>query len=346
MSISYTLKELAVRVNGAVVGDESVQITALCPLDEPNKNSLTFIKENHAVYLKKHLPSEYGAILISQSVEIDTIKNRGNFILVKEPYTALVSLIPLFVPISKPAPGVSSKADIARTAHIGQQVHIGAFVAVGERSTIGDNTIIHPHVVIYHDVSIGSDATIHAGAVIREGTVIRSGAVIQPGAVIGSDGFGYVPDAKLGLASIPQVGNVVIGENVDIGANACIDRATLGVTELHRGVKVDNLVQIGHNTKIGEYSILCGHVGVSGSCNIGKQVVLAGASGIVDHVTIPDGTRIGAQAAVLTDVPQKGDYAGHSVVPADVYRKNLVEWRDLHTTLRDLRKRVRQLEQK
>ena len=158
---------------------------------------------------------------------------------------------------------------------------------------------------------------------IREDCIVGSDTVIQNGAVIGADGFGYVPDKELGLAPVPQVGVVVLSDRVDVGANACIDRATLGTTLVGLGTKIDNLVQVGHNTKIGKFAILCGQTGVAGSCDIGNQVVLGGAVGVADHIQIVDGCRIAGKSVVFGNLTEKNDYAGYPARPAGEWRRSM-----------------------
>lgn len=346
MTTSYRLSDLATHVNGKAVGDLNALISGLCPLDEPDIKAISFLKEPTPSHFTKNDPRNYAALFVSDKMEPEALIDRGNFIIVPDPYAALVSVIPLFVPKHKPTPGISDKAEIAQNAHIGTNVHIGAFVSVGERCVIGDDVVLYPQVTVYHDVTIGSGSILHAGAVIREGTIIGKNSVIQSGAVIGADGFGYVPDPKLGLQLIPQIGKVILNDNVDIGANSCIDRATLGTTQIGQSTKVDNIVQIGHNTKIGKHSIVCGYTGIAGSCSIGDQVVIAGGVGVADHMTIASGARIGGKSTVIMDVREPGDYAGHPVVPAKIYRRNMIEGKSLADSLKDIRQRLSKLEGK
>jgi UDP-3-O-[3-hydroxymyristoyl] glucosamine N-acyltransferase len=207
------------------------------------------------------------------------------------------------------------------SAKIGSGVSIGEFAVVGPLTEIGDNVVIHPHVVLYPGVKIGPRSIIHSHAAIREDSVLGAETVIQNGAVIGADGFGYVPDAKLGLVGVPQLGTVNLGDRVEVGANSAIDRATLGTTTIGLGTKIDNLVQIGHNTRIGRFSILCGQVGIAGSCEIGNQVVIGGQAGVGDHLKIADGIRVGAKSGVVSDLTEKGDYLGFPPLPAQVARR-------------------------
>lgn len=318
-----TLAQIASSVGGTLIGgDPSAQVLALCPLEEPVASGLAFSRETSLERLERNLKGSQLAVLLVGEIEIPNDHPLPvPMIKVPDPFRALLELVPVFFPAPERTPAISNLASIHPSARIGKDCIISPFVSVGEGSKIGDGTTIHPNVVIYRDVTIGDRVIVHANAVIREGTIIGSDLTIQPGAVIGADGFGYVPDPKIGLAPIPHVGRVVLEDRVDIGANSCIDRGTLGTTKIGRGAKLDNLVQVGHNTHIGEHAILCGLVGVAGSARIGNQVVLGGHVGVADHVKIVDGARVGAKSGVSDDIKEKGDYIGFPLMPAQMWRR-------------------------
>jgi len=198
--------------------------------------------------------------------------------------------------------------------------------------------VIHPHVTVYPGVRVGARSVLHAGVVIREDCIIGEDNVLQPGAVIGADGFGYIPDPTFGLRPVPQVGHVVLAERVEVGANSCIDRATLGVTAVDTGTKIDNHVQVGHNTKIGKNSILCGMVGIAGSAHIGSNVTLAGYVGVGDHVSIVDNVRVGAKGGVSSDIREPGDWCGYPVVKGHRWRMQCAALEQLPELMRDFKK--------
>ena len=319
----YSIKELAERVSGEIQGDPNLMVTGLCALNAPKEGCISFCsirsisalvntlkeKQHHAIFIKRNLeiPSDIGTTCIA----------------VDDPQRALISIIPLFKESLIPTPSISSKADISSSAKIGKNVFIGAFSVIGDDCVIEDGAIIHPHVVLYKGVTIGKNAVIHSGAVIREFCEIGEHVIIQNGAVIGADGFGYIPNPDGTLLAVPQIGNVSLGKNAEVGANTCIDRAALGVTKIGEGTKIDNQVQIGHNVSIGNHSIVCGQGGIAGSAEIGDHVVLGARVGVADHVKVATGCRFGAGTVLPQNITKPGDYAGYPAMPAMDFRRSM-----------------------
>ena len=317
----YTLADIAQRVGGTLEGDHNAFVQGLCALEEPVAGCLAFARYTSVKRVLSHDLSQLAGLIVSEALPpADGLRN-VNLIRVKEPQKALLKLVPLFHKPLAIVPGVSIKAEIHSSARIGKDVSIGPFCSIGAAVEIGDNVVIYPQVTIYHGASIGAGSVIHAGAVIREYCRIGARSIIQPGAVIGADGFGYLPDPAHGLVAVPQIGTVNLEDEVELGANACVDRATLGTTRVGRGSKLDNFVQIGHNTSIGQHTIVCGHAAIAGSCQIGNQVVIGGNSGIADHTLIQDGVRIAGQAGAFGELIDKGDYAGYPALPAEKWRR-------------------------
>lgn len=315
--------EVARRVQGVLSGNGAGVVTGLSPFDFPQPNHLSFIKELTVKGIEKLAqPSQLAAIFLPLTEQDRAgLKSPTPLIFVADPYDAFVSLIPLFFEELAVERSVSTKADVHPTAKIGKNVSVGAFCSIGAGVTLDDDVVIFPHVTLYPHVSIGRGSIVHSGAILREGTTIGADSVVQNGAVIGADGFGYVPDPKLGLKSIPQVGSVELADRVDVGANACIDRATFGKTFVGLSSKIDNLVQIGHNVQIGQHSIVCGTTGIAGSCIIGNQVVIGGNVGISDHITIGDRVRLGGKSGVTGDILEPGDYVGYPAIKAQLWRR-------------------------
>jgi UDP-3-O-[3-hydroxymyristoyl] glucosamine N-acyltransferase len=235
--------------------------------------------------------------------------------------------------------GIHSTAAIDSSANVSPDAKIGAYVVIGANCLVESGVTLHPHVVLYHNVTVKSGAILHAHAVIREHSIIGQSCTIQAGAVIGSDGFGYIQDPKVGIRPVPQVGTVEISDLVDIGSNTCVDRAASGVTRIGKGTKLDNLVQIGHNVEVGNNSIICGQVGIGGSSKIGDGVVLGGQSGIGDHLKITSGVRIGGAGVVISSVEQPGDYMGYPVQSAFKWRRALAAQLALPDFFKNLRKK-------
>jgi UDP-3-O-[3-hydroxymyristoyl] glucosamine N-acyltransferase len=324
---------LASKVNAAVAGDESMEIRGVCSLEEPASAHLSFDKSVSIKKLQINL-KKIAVKPLAVLVRRDTVKGGAEslaaecgltLLVVEKPFEALLDLVPLFYTPPKLAAGVSARAEVSPTAILGQGVSVGAFSVIGDEVVIGDGVTIHPQVVVYPGARIGARSVIHAGAVIREFSIIGADCVVQPGAVIGADGFGYVPDPKLGLRPVPQIGITQLEDRVDIGANACVDRGAFGRTKIGMGSKLDNLVQVGHNTTVGRFSIACGQTGIAGSCTIGNQVVLGGQVGVADHIKIADGVRVAAQSGVTGHLETRGDYAGFPAIPAAEWRRRFVK---------------------
>lgn len=333
-----SLTEICAHVNGRLQGNAELEITGVCALDEQAPGCMSFARNNSKAALENATAAAFFVPEDFDTAQFPTL----SFVLVKDPFAALVSLIPMFSQPVRPAQGFHPKAEIDPSANIGKNVSIGAFAVIGERAEIGDDCTIHPHVTIYPDVTIGSGTTVHAGAVIRETSRIGRNSTIHAGAVVGTEGFGYVPDKDIGLRAIPQIGGVRLADNIDIGANSCIDRATFGNTTIDTGTKIDNLVQVGHNVKIGKFSILCGQVGIAGSTTIGDRCTFAGSSGVGDHVTIVSDVRVAAKAGAVTNLDTKGDYAGYPAIPGPIWHRQRIALQKLP----ELMKRVRALEKK
>ena len=324
-----SLAETAELIGAEFSGDQQRKITGVCSLDEQHADSITFSDRDNSDAVAERIDQlEAAAIIVKDSLEFDNIPSNKNVLKVAHPLAAIVKLVYHLHPFWIPEGEVSDKADIHPSAQIGNDVFVGAFSVIGEDCVVEDNVKIYPNVTIYPDVHIGKGSIIHSGAVVREGTRLAEKTIIQNGAIIGADGFGYFPTEQ-GLKAVPQVGNVSLNQSVEVGANACIDRATLGTTSVGDNTKIDNLVQVGHNTRIGSNSIVCGMTGISGSCDIGNQVTLAGGVGVGDHTVIEDGAIFGARSGLIGRHYKKGVYAGFPARPAGNWRRELSALRKL-----------------
>lgn len=307
------------------------------PLEEAGPSDLTFFaptsKRVQGALLAAAERSAAAAILVPRM----NPAIRATQLVVKSPFHALLHIARRLHPAPETAAGVDPTARVAESAELGEGVSIGAYAVVGRGVVVGAGTTIHPHVVIYDGAEIGPRSIVHAGAVIREYVRIGEDCVIQPGAVIGGDGFGYLPHPGKGHVRIPHVGTVVLEDGVDVGANSTVDRATFGETRVGEMAKLDNLVMVGHNCKVGARSLLCAMVGISGSSTIGKDVVLGGNAGVADHVTIRDGVRVGAKGGVTNSITEPGDYMGYPFRPAARWRREFAALARLPSVLRELR---------
>jgi UDP-3-O-[3-hydroxymyristoyl] glucosamine N-acyltransferase len=259
---------------------------------------------------------------------------------VEDAYTAFARLLEMYNKIKNEKRGISSLSFVAKSAIIGKDVYIGEFAYIGENTTVGDNTRIFPHVFLGDNVKVGSNSTLYAGVIIYSENVIGNECTIHGGVVIGADGFGFAPQQDKNYKKVAQIGNVIIEDNVEIGSNTTIDRATLGSTIIRRGAKLDNLIQIAHNVEIGENTVIAAQTGVSGSTKIGKNCMIAGQVGFVGHLSIGDDVKIGAQSGVSGNLKDGSIYMGSPAIDISIHRRALVHFKNLP----EIVKRLDQLE--
>ncbi len=337
------LKELAARLNCPYEGDGEVEIQGVASLDTAAEGDLSFL--SHPRFRPLLSQSKASALILAHDVPAEG----KNVIRSANPQLSFVQAAELLHPATRPRPGIDPRAYISPTASLGEDVTISAGCVIGENVVIGARTIIHPLVVIYPEVTIGEDCEIHAHVSIRERTRVGNRVIIHNGAVIGADGFGYVQTDEGEHRKIPQLGRVVIEDDVEIGANTTIDRAALGETRIGRGTKIDNLVQVAHNVEIGPHSILAGQVGIAGSSKVGQKVIMGGQVGISDHVEIGDRVLIAAKSGVMKDIPSDSFMAGIPAVDIRQWRKVCVllsRLEEMHKEIKRLRAVVEEREKK
>ncbi len=331
---SMRLGELAQRLDLALDGDGDIEITGVAPIDEAGPGDLSFVA--NPKYRRQLASTGASAVILGLGEDA-----AGKAALrAANPYVALVAALGLLDRRPQPALGIHPTAVIAASARVGEGASIGPYAVVGEDVAIGRGCVLHPHVVIYPGVRIGERFTAHAGAVVRELVVVGDDVVLQPGAVVGADGFGFLPRGREVPLPIPQVGTVRLGDCVELGANTTVDRATVGETRLGRGVKLDNLVMVGHGSRIGAGSMLAGQAGMAGSTRIGERVMAGGQAGFAGHLSVGDDARIGAQAGVIGNVEAGATVAGMPAVDLALWRRAAAAL----LRLPDLLRRVRRLE--
>ncbi|UCD84555.1 MAG: UDP-3-O-(3-hydroxymyristoyl)glucosamine N-acyltransferase [Deltaproteobacteria bacterium] len=334
-----TLEELANYVGGEVIGDKKVKIKSVGSIDGAIEGQIAFIASTR--YLRKLNQTEASAIVVPPKV-----KRAKKPILVSEnPYLAWAKIATMLSPEPQFSREISRSSTIAPSAKLGKDLSIYPFVYVGERVEIDDRVVLMPGVWVGDDSRIGEDSVIYANASIYPGSGIGKRVIIHSGAVIGSDGFGFVPEGKKHF-KIPQRGVVVVEDDVEIGANVTIDRATLGKTIIKKGTKIDNLVQIGHNVIIGENCIIVAQVGISGSTKLGNNVILAGQVGVSDHVKIGDNVVVGAKSGVSNSIAPNRQVSGiPTIAHRDWLRAATIFGKlpELRKTLRELEKKVKEL---
>jgi UDP-3-O-[3-hydroxymyristoyl] glucosamine N-acyltransferase len=336
-----TLAELAALVGGKILGDPQLMIKGVAGIREAKKDEITFLSNPR--YAKELAQTAAGAIIVSPETQVSGMAA----IICDNPYLAFARILGVFYPAEKMIPaGVHPSAVVSPQAKVGPNVAIGPFVVVEEGAVIGDETVIYPGTYIGKGSRIGSSCLFYANVSIREKISIGNQVIIHSGAVIGSDGFGFVPSAGENI-KIPQVGAVVIEDKVEIGANVCIARGTLGDTVIGYGTKIDNLVQIAHNVKIGRNCIIIAQVGISGSTTVEDNVTIAGQAGVIGHITIGKGSIVAAQAGVTKDVPPKEIVSGFPAQPHQLAKRISAEVNrlpQLNQKVRELEKRIDELE--
>lgn len=318
---NFTLHQINDILNGEIVGTTTQNITAPEQLEAATTSEISFI--GNKKYEKLWATSKACAAVVNQDISIEPGENRA-FIKVKNADLAMSQVLELFAPPSPVfAINIHPTAVIDDTATIGNGTKIGANSYIGPNVTIAESVTIYPNVTILDDCTIGKNTIIWSGTVIRERSHIGADCIFHPNCTIGADGFGFRPDPEKGLVKIPQIGNVVIGNNVEIGANSCVDRGKFSSTVIGDGCKIDNLVQIGHNSKLGKFCIMAGNSGLAGSVTLGNGVIIGGSASIKDHTTLGDGVIIGAGSGVMTDVEAGKTMLGY---PAAEARETLKQW--------------------
>lgn len=317
----FTIQEINALLNGELVGNTNNEINAPEQLELANENEISFI--GNRKYEKFWSTSKACAAIVNQDIAIEPGDNRA-FIKVKNADLAMSQVLELFAPAPPQfAHEIHPTATIDSTAKIGAGTKIGAGCYVGPNVVLGENVILYPNVTILDECTVGKNTVIWSGAVVRERCHIGAFCILHPNCTIGADGFGFRPCPERGLAKIPQIGNVIIGNNVEIGANSSVDRGKFSSTILGDGCKIDNLVQIGHNSKLGQFCIMAGNSGLAGSVTLGNGVIIGGSASIKDHLTLGDGVMIGAGSGVAADVPAGKTMLGYPAVEA---RTALKQW--------------------
>ncbi|MBP1751387.1 MAG: lpxD [Geobacteraceae bacterium] len=334
------LKELASLLGGRVIGNENAVVSGLGTLDEAMEGQLTFLA--NPKYASKVETTRATAVIVPPGAE----RFGKNVIEVKNPYLAFAKLLSMFHVKPVVPKGVMDGAMVGSNVVLGDDITIypGAYVADGVK--IGNRVVLYPGAVLYEGVEIGDDTVIHANVTVREGCRIGGRVIIHGGVVIGSDGFGYAPDGKA-YQKIPQIGIVVIEDDVEIGSNTTVDRAALGITLIRRGTKIDNLVQIAHNCIIGENCIIVSQTGISGSTKLGEHVTLGGQVGIVGHLELGDNVMIGAKSGVHNSVTAGQIFSGYPAFPHKEWLKSASVFSklpEMRKTVNNLEKRIQELE--
>lgn len=310
-----TLLDLANQVGGRVIGDPSFEVSELKDLQSAGPHDLSFL--TNARYKDAFMQSKAGAVLLGEAIPGAC----PNQIVCEEPYLAVAHVATLLYPQPEHPPGIHPTAFVAPTATVADSAYIGPNVVIMDNACVGESSVIEAQAYVGPNVSIGSFTRLHPGVKILAGSQIGSHVILHSGAVIGSDGFGFAPDADGVRHKIPQVGKVVIADHCEIGANTTIDRATLGKTTVGAGTKIDNLVQIAHNVTLGEHCVMASQAGIAGSTTIGNHVIMGAQTGVTGHATICDKTTLAARAGVISSISNPAVYAGTPAMPHRAWLK-------------------------
>ncbi len=337
-----SVKKLAEIIQAEIIGDQNLVLKAPNRIEFAQEGEITFLRDSKYLSL---LPDSKASAVVTRKELVDTSLNI-TWLVVKDPYLSFVWVLEVFFP--KVVPDFKQHEYKAETSSvIAPSARIGQNVYIGHQSQIAENSVLYPRVFVGNRVQIGKNATIYPGAIILDDTIIGNNCVIHSGAVIGTDGFGFVPNSDGVFQKIPQMGNVIIEDNVEIGANVCIDRATLGSTLIHEGVKLDNLIQVGHNVQIGAHTVIAAQAGIAGSCRIGEQNMIGGQAGFVPSVETAKGVKVNAQSGVPKSIKKENvSVTGSPAEPYMEFYRKQVFINNLEKEIRLLKEQIKALKEK
>jgi UDP-3-O-[3-hydroxymyristoyl] glucosamine N-acyltransferase len=343
--MEFTAQQIADFLGGEIQGDPSIKVSDFSKIEEGKPGTLSFLSNpKYSQYIYDSLAS---IILVNKDFQPER-EVHSTLIRVDDAYQSLARLLTLVDQTKPRKTGISPLAYIAESAVIGESAYIAPFVYIGEHVTVGKNVSLHPHSCLEDGVQLGENVTLFSGVKVYYNCVIGNNCTIHSGSIIGSDGFGFAPTEDGSYKKIPQMGNVVLEDNIEIGANSVVDRATMGSTILHQGVKIDNLVQIAHNVEIGKNTVIAAQTGISGSTKLGKQCVLGGQVGIAGHLHIADGTIFGAQTGVPGSVKKLNQtLQGYPAIPIMSFQRSSIVYKnlpELQKTVYALQKKIQELE--
>lgn len=340
--MDFSAQQIASFVQGEIVGDANVTVNTFAKIEDGKPGSITFLsnpKYEHYIY-----DTEASIVLVNRDF-IPEKPIKATLIKVDNAYETLAKLMTLYEQSKTQNKGIASTAIIAKSAKIGKDVYIGAYVVIDDDVVIGDNTQIYPHTYVGKNASVGEGSLIYSGVNIYHDCQIGNHVTLHSGVVIGADGFGFAP-APEGYNKIPQIGNVIIEDNVEIGANSCVDRATMGSTIVHKGVKLDNLIQIAHNDEIGANTVMAAQAGVAGSAKVGEWCVIAGQVGITGHLTVGNHVILGPQSGIISSIKDNSRLIGSPPMEEKPFFKSQAVLRklpDMYRELNALRKELDEL---
>lgn len=342
--MEFSAKQIATFIQGEIIGDENATVHTFAKIEEGIPGAISFL--SNPKYTPYIYDTQSSIVLVNKDFTPEQ-EVKATLIKVDNAYESLAKLLNLYE-MSKPRKtGIDSLAFIAETAKIGKDVYIAPFACIGDHAEIGDNTVIHPHTTIGGGAKVGNNCIIYSSATVYHDCRIGNNCILHSGCVIGADGFGFAPTPQ-GYEKIPQIGIVILEDNVEVGANTCVDRATMGATVIHSGVKLDNLIQIAHNDEIGSHTVMAAQAGIAGSTKVGEWCMFGGQVGIAGHSKIGDNVNLGAQSGVPGNIKSGSQLIGTPPMELKQYFKASIAQKSLpemQTELRQLRKEIEELKQ-
>jgi len=326
--MKFSAQQIAELLQGKVEGNPEVEVNKLAKIEEGEINSLSFLandKYAHYVYT-----TDASIVIVNNDFQLEQeVKDTCTLIRVENAYECFAQLLEVYDQYTNNKSGIEQPSFIAESAKIGENPYVGAFAYVSDSAVIGDNVKIYPHAFVGENAVIGDNTTLFSGVKVYRDSLIGKDCILHAGTIIGADGFGFVPKNDKNYKKIPQLGNVIIEDDVEIGANCCIDKATLGSTIIKQGTKLDNLIQIGHNSIVGENTVIVSQTGIAGSTTIGKNCMIAGQVGIIGHLKIGDGAKIAAQSGVTRNIEENGIVQGSPAYAIKDYTKSYAGFKNL-----------------
>ena len=324
--MTFTAKQIAELLKGTIAGDENVSVNRLSKIEEGEPGSISFLANPKYTH---HIYTSQASVVIVDEGFVPEKPVVSTLIKVRNAYMAFAELLDFYNKIKMDKKGVSDSAFVSDSAQLGNDVYLGAFAFIGENVRIGDNAKIYPQVYVGDNVTIGNNTTLFPGVKIYSDVMIGNNCTLHAGVVVGADGFGFAPQDDSNYKKIAQIGNVIIEDNVEIGANTTVDRATLGSTIIRKGVKLDNLIQIAHNVEVGENTVMAAQSGIAGSAKVGRNCMIAAQVGIVGHLNIGNNVKIAGQSGVTTNVKDDSVVFGSPAFDAGKYKKSYIHFRNL-----------------
>lgn len=343
--MEFSAKQIATFIQGEIVGDENATVHTFAKIEEGIPGAISFL--SNPKYTSYIYETKASIVLVNKDF-VPEQEIKATLIKVDNAYESLAKLLNLYEQSKPKRVGIDPLAFVAETAKIGKDVYIAPFACIGEYAEVGDNTMIHPHATIGSGAKIGSDCILYANTTIYHDCRIGNHCILHSGCVIGADGFWFSPQLPKVTKKIPQIGIVILEDNVEIGANTCVDRATMGATIVHKGVKLDNLIQVAHNDEIGANTVMAAQVGIAGSTKVGEWCMFGGQVGIAGHIHIGNKVNLGAQSGVPSNIKDGSQLIGTPPMELKQYFKASVAQRnlpDMLTELRQLRKELNELKQ-